>query len=288
LGSGKLASYIPELARADPSKFALVLRSVDGHVVRSGHAEEPFTFQSVSKVFTFCYLLSTGGDAILDQMPCEPSGDAFHSIVRLEDEHGHPRNPYINAGAIMVSDRLRGSNAKDKIDGFVDFLRALSEGERLQVDERVYASEFATGNRNRALAHYMNHYGLIDDPAMAVDTYFRQCSLTLDTARLARIGLFLANRGRDPETDHRVLTEDHNRTAVALMATCGLYDEVGRYAIRVGVPSKSGVSGPILAVVPGRMTIAAYSPELGPKGNSVAGMTALTVLSKRLRLSVFG
>lgn len=284
---GQIATYIPELARADPSHVGLAVATVDGHRYRSGDAETFFTFQSVSKVFSLALVLREKGVTALDRISVEPSGDAFHSIVRLEEERGRPRNPYINAGAILISAQLPGTDPHGKIDRLQKFLRELSDGAAFPVDEAVYRSETETGYRNRALANYMRHFGHLDDPQSAVETYFRQCSITLDSVRLARIGLFLCNGGIDPPSGLTVVDRSYNRTIVAQMAMAGLYDEVGRFAVSVGVPAKSGVSGAILAVVPGRMTIAVYGPALGPKGNSVAGMAALSYLSDRLELSVF-
>ncbi len=286
-GEGRVATYIPALAEADPAQFGLAIRTVDGDGAAAGDIDQPFTFQSVSKVFALCQVLSTKGASIFERMSVEPSGDAFHSIVRLEEEQGRPRNPYINAGAIMVSGMLPGGTPNDKVASLQAFLSDICDGEAFPVDEAVYRSESATGYRNRALANFMKHYRLIDDPRLAVETYFRQCSITLTARRLARLGLFLANGGVDPVTGGRIIDERANRTAVALMAMCGLYDEVGHFAVNVGVPAKSGVSGAILAIVPGRMSIAAFGPALGPKGNSIAGLAALTHLSDALGLSVW-
>lgn len=287
-GQGSVATYIPELATADPERFGLAVATIDGETFTRGDAEVPFTFQSVSKVFALSHVLATEGRAVLERMSCEPSGDAFHSIVKLEEEQGRPRNPYINAGAILVSSRMPGETAVEKSRGLRAFLSGICDGSDFPVDERVYASESATGFRNRALANFMRHYGQLADPEMAVEAYFRQCSISLDAARLARLGLFLANGGVDPATGRRVLATEDTRMIVALMATCGLYDEVGHFAINVGLPAKSGVSGAILAIVPGRMSVVAYGPALGAKGNSVAGLAALKSLSRSLDLSVFG
>ena len=286
-GKGRVATYIPALAEADPGQFGLAIRTVDGAAAEAGDVGQPFTFQSVSKVFALCHALARRGEAVFDRMSVEPSGDAFHSIVRLEEEQGRPRNPYINAGAIMVSGMLPGDTPDDMAGSLQAFLSDICDGAPFPVDEAVYRSESATGYRNRALANFMKHHALIEDPRRAVETYFRQCSITLTARRLARLGLFLANRGVDPVTGGRVIEANANRTAVALMAMCGLYDEVGRFAVTVGVPAKSGVSGAILAVVPGRMSIAAFGPALGPKGNSVAGLTALAHLSDALGLSLW-
>jgi glutaminase len=284
---GAVATYIPELARADPAHVGLAIATVDGIRHQIGDAEAPFTFQSVSKVFCLALVLRDQGMEIFERMSWEPSGDAFHSIVRLEEEKGRPRNPYINAGAILVSAQLPGATAAEKVLALQNFLAEISDGSEFPVDDAVFRSEAETGSRNRALAYYMRHFGLLADPALAVETYFRQCSISLNAVRLARLGLFLANRGVDPGSGRRILSAACNRTTVALMSMCGLYDEVGRFAVEVGVPAKSGVSGAILAVVPGRMAIAAYGPALGPKGNSLGALAALTHLSEQLDLSLF-
>lgn len=285
---GRVARYIPALAAADPSQFGLIVRTVDGDSAAAGAIDQPFTFQSISKVFALCQVLGAQGAGVLERMSVEPSGDAFASIVKLEEEQGRPRNPYINAGAILVSGLLPGDGPDAKAGSLQAFLAAICDGDDFPVDEAVYRSEAATGYRNRALASFMKHYGVIDDPRTAVETYFRQCSITLTARRLARLGLFLANGGVDPVTGARVVDARCNRTAVALMAMCGLYDEVGHFAVSVGLPAKSGVSGAMLAIVPGRMSIAAFGPALGPKGNSVGGMAALAHLSDALGLSLWG
>lgn len=284
---GEVARYIPELAKADPAHVGIAIATIDGGRHEAGDSAVPFTFQSVSKVFSLALVLREQGSAVLDHMACEPSGDAFHSIVRLEEENGRPRNPYINAGAILVSGRLPGEDPRARAGSLQSFLGEICDGEHFPVDDAVFRSESATGYRNRALANYLRHFGLLDDPGLAVESYFRQCSITLDTPRLARLGLFLANGGVDPVTGQRVLDRHANHAVVSQMAMCGLYDDVGRFAIEVGVPAKSGVSGAILAVVPGRMAIAAFGPALGHKGNSTAGLAVLRHLSERLDLSVY-
>ncbi|MEO0975486.1 MAG: glutaminase A, partial [Pseudomonadota bacterium] len=258
---------------------------------QAGDALTPFTLQSVSKVFALACVLRSEGERLWQRVSMEPSGDAFHSIVRLEEEHGRPRNPLINAGAIAVSDCLLGTDPETRIEGLRAYLHALggfSRGdERFALDERVYLSECRTGFRNRALANYMRHFGVVVDPEAALDTYFRQCSLSVTAVELARLGLFFAGAGTDPLTGRQLLGREAAHQVVALMATCGLYDEVGRFAVRVGVPAKSGVSGAILAVVPGRYSIACYGPALGERGNSLAGMAMLQLLSREAGLSVF-
>ncbi|MDX1484020.1 MAG: glutaminase A [Alphaproteobacteria bacterium] len=287
IGGGKVADYIPELAGADPAKVGIAVQTVDGQEYVAGDDDVPFTLQSISKVFALAALMRTEGLTALNGMPCEPSGDAFHSIVRLEEEKGHPRNPLINAGAILVTSRLPGDDPGEKLESVRDFL-TLCLGDEIAIDENVYRSERGTGYRNRALANYMQHFGLLEDAENACDAYFRQCALAMSARQLARAGLFLAAQGKDPLSGRDVLSAPCARVVLALMTTCGLYDEVGRFALAVGLPAKSGVSGGILAVVPGSMAIATYGPALGPKGNSIAGMEMLRHLSEALDLSLFG
>jgi glutaminase len=288
MGAGAVATYIPELARASADWFGIAVHALDApEAIVAGDADRAFSLQSVSKVFALAYVLGRDGDAVFDRIGVEPSGDAFHSIVRLEEEHGQPRNPLINAGAIAVSERLPGDSAEARIDHLQVFLRRVHPDGAFPVDEAVFVSELRTGFRNRALANYMRHYGVIGDAALASETYFRQCAVTVTARSLARLGLFLANGGRDPVSGSEVLPARHTRTLLALMTTCGLYDEVGRFAVRVGLPAKSGVSGGLLAIAPGRLAIATYGPALGAKGNSVAGVAALECLAGELGLSIF-
>lgn len=286
LAEGRVATYIPELSKADPGWLGLALHGTDGGSAAVGDADRPFTLQSVSKVFGLAALLEYEGQQVFEKVSREPSGDSFHSIVRLEEERGRPRNPYINAGAICVTSRLPGATAEAKIAGLREFLFEAS-GERYEVDEAVYRSECRTGNRNRALAHYMQHWGVLEGAEVAVDAYFRQCSLRVDARGLARLGLFLANRGVDPVSGRRVVSEAHNRILLALMMTCGLYDDVGSFAVQVGLPAKSGVSGAILAIVPREMTLVAYGPGLDGKGNSIGGKAALARFASETRSSLF-
>jgi glutaminase len=287
---GKLAGYIPELLKADPAAVGIAVEMLDGRTFRAGEANLPFTLQSVSKVFALACVLRSGDAGLYpDRVSVEPSGDEFHSITRLEEEEGRPRNPMINAGAIAVSGRLTGSSPAERIDTLRRFLADAGRTgmSAFPMDEAVYRSECRTGFRNRALANFMQHHGTVDDAAEAVDTYFRQCSLLTNVEQLAQLGLFLANGGVHPGSGEELLTPFQNRVVVATMMTCGLYDEVGHFAIRVGLPAKSGVSGGILAVLPGHMSIACYGPALGSNGNSVAGMAMLEHLSQQLRLSLF-
>ena len=284
--TGQVATYIPELAQAAPGWFGIAVHTLDGQTFTAGDVDRPFTLQSVSKVFALARAEAAGVDPYR-QVQVEPSGDAFHSIVRLEEERGRPRNPLINAGAIVVSSLLPGASPADRVQRLGAWLGDCAGGEPLTVDDAVYRSECRTGDRNRALAHYMAHHRVLTDPDDAVETYFRQCSLATTARQLARLSRFLAHRGVDPERGEAVVSPDTARRVLALMTTCGLYDEAGRFALDVGLPAKSGVSGCILAIVPGRMAIVTYGPALGPGGNSVAGVAALRHLSEGLDLSLF-
>lgn len=288
--TGSLADYIPELQNADPGAVGIALATLDGKLFQAGDATTPFTIQSVSKVFSLACVLREGKVSLYpDRVSVEPSGDEFHSITRLESERGRARNPMINAGAIAVSGALTGDCSEDCIETLRGFLRDAygDEETTFSMDQAVYESECQTGFRNRALANFMQHHGTVDNAERAVDTYFRQCSLTVTADQLARLGLFLSNNGVHPKTGKELLSPYHNRIVVATMMMCGLYDEVGHFAVRVGIPAKSGVSGGLLAVLPGRMSLACYGPALGNNGNSVAGMAMLQFLSEKLRLSLF-
>jgi glutaminase len=288
LGSGAVANYIPELANASPGWFGLVVHPVDAvEPVAVGDSDLAFSLQSVSKIFSLACLLNDDDHAVFERVGVEPSGDAFHSIVRLEEERGIPRNPLINAGAIVVSGRLKGATVDEKIAHFQGFLRGICTDGAFGVDEDVYLSEWKTGFRNRSLANYMRHWETLEDPMLYCETYIRQCAIEVTARGLARLGLFLANGGVDPIQQRTVLDGKDTRTLLAVMLTCGLYDEVGRFAVDVGVPAKSGVSGGLLAVVPGVCSIASYGPALGAKGNSVAGLAALRSLADELNLSIF-
>ena len=288
LPQGRVATYIPELGKANPDLFAVSVHRLDGVTASIGDADHSFSMQSVSKVFSLAAALNAKCEDLFAKVSVEPSGDAFHSIVLLEEEEGMPRNPFVNAGAIAVSNRLPGSTAKSKFEYLRRFLGDISGDHPPDMDSDVWLSETNTGHRNRALAHFMQHWKVIEDADGTIDTYFRQCAITVTTKSLARYGLFLANKGIDPLTEKVVLSTTQNKMLLALMTTCGLYDAVGQFAEDVGLPAKSGVSGGILAIVPGEMSIAAFGPALDDKGNSVGGIAALQSLSEDLGLSLFG
>lgn len=289
VGHGRVADYIPALARIDPSKIGIAVATLDGGLHTAGDAHEAFSIQSVSKVFTLALALGRVGSDLWQRVGREPSGSAFNSIVQLERESGIPRNPFINAGAIVISDiLLAGGRPKETVAEILSFLRWLADDDTVAIDAEVAASEAETGYRNVSLANFMKAFGTIGGPvADTLEVYFHQCALSLSCAQLARAGLFLANRGVDPITGRRVVAEYRARRINALMMTCGHYDASGDFAFRVGLPGKSGVGGGILAIAPGRAAIAVWSPGLNDSGNSHAGTLALEELARDTGWSVF-
>ena len=290
LGEGKVADYIPQLAHVDPKKFGMAIVTVDGEMVKVGDADLPFSIQSISKVFTLTLALGKHGETTWNRVGREPSGSAFNSIIQLEHEEGKPRNPFINAGAIAVSDLvLAGHTPREAIGEIVRFVRYLADDESIAIDPDVAKSEQATGYRNFALANFMRSFGKLDHPVEHVlGVYFHHCALAMTCMQLAKSGLFLAASGRNPLTGHTVVSKQRARRINALMLTCGHYDGSGDFAYRVGLPGKSGVGGGILAVAPGRASVAVWSPGLNHNGNSLLGSLALEMLATRTGWSVFG
>jgi glutaminase len=287
LGMGKIATYIPALAEVPAKRFGIALVTVEGETAAVGDAHLPFSIQSISKVFSLAMALRDGGAALWERCGREPSGSSFNSLVQLERENGIPRNPFINAGALVVADLL----AKRRINARADllkFMRLRVGKDNLYFDERVAASEAATGSRNRALAHFIKSFGVIEGVVDEVlDLYFHQCALALSCVQLARAGSFLANGGIDPFNGETVLTAQQTRRINALMLTCGTYDAAGEVAFQVGLPAKSGVGGGLLAIVPRKLAIVVWSPLLDAHGNSVVGLAALRAFTERTGLTVF-
>ncbi|MFE9775120.1 glutaminase [Streptomyces sp. NPDC005931] len=285
-GRGRPADYIPALAACDPRRFGMAVAEPDGTVHGVGDWRQPFSVQSVTKVFTLALVLAREGDDLWDHVGREPSGNPFNSLVQLEYEDGIPRNPFINAGALVVTDRLH-TRSGDASGALLDFLRAESGNPGLGFDQEVAASEAAHGDRNAALAHFMASYGNIDNPVpVLLDQYVRQCSVAASCADLALAASFLARHGVRADGT-RLLTRSQAKQVNAVMLTCGTYDAAGDFAYRVGLPGKSGVGGGIVAVVPGRCTLCVWSPGLDERGNSVAGVAALDRFTTLTGLSVF-
>lgn len=287
---GDVATYIPELARVDPKAFGLVVVDTEDNVIAGGDSETPFSIQSVSKVFTLTLALGKIGDRLWRRVGREPSGSPFNSIVQLEFEKGIPRNPFINAGAIAVTDViLSGHRPREALGEILHFMRFLADDASISIDEAVAASEQRTGFRNVALANYMKSFGVLENPVdLTLGVYFHHCAIAMSCRQLAMAGRFLALHGRIPSTGLSVVMPERARRINAVMLTCGHYDGSGEFAYRVGLPGKSGVGGGILAIAPGKGSIAVWSPGLDASGNSRLGQIALEMLSKRLGWSIFG
>jgi glutaminase len=287
---GKVADYIPELATVDPRHFGMAIVTVDGSTYLAGDAELAFSIQSISKVFTLTLALGMIGDSLWARVGREPSGTAFNSIVQLEFEKGRPRNPFINAGAIAVADVILARHQpREAIGEIVQFVRFLAGDETIAIDHKVAKSETETGFRNFALAQFMRSFGKLEHAAeLVLGVYFHHCALSMSCRQLANAGLFLAAGGLNPATGRAVVSRERARRINSLMLTCGHYDGSGDFAYRVGLPGKSGVGGGILAIAPGKASIAVWAPGLGPTGNSLLGTAALEMLAQRTGWSVFG
>lgn len=278
-GQGRVADYIPALAEVPPRQFGLAIATVDGQTHSVGDAHTPFSLQSITKLFTFVLALKLEGEAVWQRVGREPSGAAFNSIVQLETENGIPRNPFINAGALVITDILTTRYAH--LDyALLGALRRLADEPNLHWNPRVARSERETAHRNMAMAYFMKSHGNFrNEPETVLDNYCRQCATEMTCAQLAQATLFLANDGRDLTLrglpDEHFLSAEATRRVNALLLTCGAYDAAGDFAYRIGLPVKTGVGGGIVAIVPGVATVAVWSPELDAKGNSVLGAFAL-------------
>ncbi|MAL80676.1 MAG: glutaminase [Sneathiella sp.] len=285
---GKVADYIPELARIDPAQFGISVCLANGEQHSAGDAATPFSIQSISKVFSLALALGRLGDSLWNHVGREPSGYAFDSIVQLEYEKGIPRNPFINAGAIVVTDAiLAGSTPAETLGELLRFIRVAADDEDIHINDRVALSEKATGARNTALAHFMRSFGnLRNEIDLTLGTYFHQCAIEMNCAQLARSGRFLMNA--EGSIIPRLISSARIRRINALMLTCGHYNGSGDFAFRVGLPGKSGVGGGILVIAPMRASIAVWSPGLNSYGNSKLGTEAMEIFAQKTGWSVFG
>jgi glutaminase len=286
VGQGRTADYIPPLADVPRERFGMVLRTVGNETFSVGHAQERFSIQSIAKVFSLTLATRLEGDAVWERVSREPSGTAFNSLVQLEVERGIPRNPFLNAGALVVLDMVL-SHQREGEDLVLDFVRRAGANPAVGYDPVVAAAERATGHRNRALAHFLKSFGnLRNDPDRVLDAYFLLCSIAMSCSELASAFQYLATGGLAADGEE-VATARQVKRVNAVMLTCGVYDEAGDYAYRVGLPAKSGVGGGVVAVMPGRFVTAVWSPCLSEKGNSLAGTMALELLTTKTALSVF-
>ncbi|TKF18311.1 glutaminase B [Vibrio genomosp. F6] len=288
IGKGKVADYIPALAKVSNQKLAMAVYTNDGEVIKSGDADEAFSIQSISKALSLTLaMVLYKPEEIWDRVGKEPSGQAFNSMIQLEMEQGIPRNPFINAGAIVVADLL-SSRLSAPRQRLLEFARQLSGDTHIVYDKVVAASEMMHSDRNAAIAYLMRAFGNFDNDVIPVlNNYFHACALKMSCVDLAKTFSYLANKGVSVQTGKQIVTPTQTKQLNALLATCGLYDGAGEFAYRVGMPGKSGVGGGIIAIVPGEMTIAVWSPELDLSGNSLAGTQALELFSEKIGRSIF-
>lgn len=285
--SGRVADYIPALAEVDPSRMGIAVDMLDGHRFVAGNTDIPFSIQSISKVFTLSMVVAKIGEQLWTSVGREPSGNPFNSLVQLEHEQGIPRNPFINAGALVVTDRLIDLYPRPK-EAILDFVRRLTGNPDIYYDTRVARSERENADRNMSLAYFMKSFGNIhNDVEMLIDVYCHQCAISMNCADLARSFLPFADRGVNPVDGQRILSESQTKRLGAVMSTCGFYDESGDFAYRVGLPGKSGVGGGIAAYIPGKLAVAVWSPPLNSFGNSMAGIEALERFTTDIRRSIF-
>jgi len=286
LSQGKVANYIPALASVDPNQFGMAVHTVDGKSFHTGHSQTNFSIQSISKALSLTLAIDLHGRELWKRVGIEPSGDPFNSLVQLEYERGIPRNPLINAGAIVITDILLETYANP-----VEQLQKLIErqtGTLPPIDNEVATSEKDTGFRNMAMANLMKGFGNLKNPVNDVlDVYFKQCSLSINCSQLAQTFAFLAANGKQLNSNDQVVTARRARRINALMLTCGTYDRAGAFAFDVGLPAKSGVGGGIVAIVPGKMAVCAWSPGLDESGNSLAATEALRLFAERTEYSIF-
>jgi glutaminase len=271
LDEGEVATYIPELGRADPSWFGIAVVTTDGHLYEVGDTNHEFTIQSVSKPFVFGLALEDQGrDAVLERVGVEPSGNSFNAIV--VDDRNRPYNPMVNAGAIVATGLIGARAGESTIDRITSSFSRYA-GRDLRLDERVYQSESTSGDRNRAIAYLMHSFAMFEgDVAATIDAYFRQCSLLVTCRDLATMAATLANRGRNPITGEIALDDRYVENVLSVMSTCGMYDYAGEWVYTVGLPAKSGVTGGVIAVLPGQLGIGVFSPRLDARGNSARGI----------------
>lgn len=287
---GALASYIPELTKANKEALGICVTTLDGEEYFSGDYKTKFTIQSISKVITLMLAICDNGkDYVFSKVDMEPTEASFNSITNLEvHNHNKPINPMINAGAIQVVSLINGDTSEKKFQRILKFTKKITGNPNININEEVYKSEKATGDRNRALAYYMKSTNCMEGNVEEIlDVYFRQCSIEVDCKDIARIGATLANAGVTPWNNQRVVSREVARIIKTIMVTCGMYDASGDIAVHIGIPAKSGVGGGIMAAVPRRMGIGVIGPALDKKGNSIGGIKVLENLSKEFDLSIF-
>ncbi|MFS1518230.1 glutaminase A [Bacillus sp. SCS-151] len=287
---GNVAAYIPALAKANKEDLAIALYYPDGTCNSAGDVNKRFTLQSISKVISLALALMEHGEKyVFSKVGMEPTGDPFHSIAKLETTvPSKPLNPMINAGALAVTNMISGNTASEQINNFTSFVRKLTGGDHISYSSEVADSEFHTAYLNRSLGYYMKEHGIINgDIERLLDVYTKQCAININCIELAKIALVFAFDGTNPYTGERIIPAQIARICKTFMVTCGMYNASGEFAIKIGLPAKSGVSGGILAVLPNKFGIGIYGPSLDDKGNSIAGLKMLEILSTTFKLSIF-
>lgn len=286
-GRGKVADYIPALSGVDPKQYGIAITTLDGQTFGVGDYQTKFSIQSISKVFTLAMVMRHMGTELWQCVGQEPSGTPFNSLVQLETEQGIPRNPFINAGALVITDKLLNLYPHPK-EAVLGFVREAAGVQDIYFDQNVARSEQAHAYRNMALGYFMKSFGNIEnDVETLIDVYCHQCSITMTCEELTKAFLFLVNHGINPHNQEKILDISRSKRLNTLMLTCGFYDESGHFAFRVGMPGKSGVGGGIVAIIPGQLSIAVYSPELDPHGNSYMGIETLERFTTNIGMSIF-
>lgn len=287
---GNVADYIPELKKAKSDALGITIIDTQGDILSYGNYDTKFTIQSISKVLSLLLALEDNGtENFFGKIGKEATGDPFNSIIKLETSlESKPLNPLINSGAITVTDMIKGINVDEKLNRLLDFTKNLTKNQDISINQKVYNSESLTGNRNRSIAFFLKELGVIDsNPLDLVEIYFKQCSIEITTTDIAKIALILSNKGINPITKEQVIDRRYCSICNAYMSICGMYDGSGEFAINVGIPGKSGVGGGILASVPGKYGIGIYGPALNKKGNSIAGLKLLELLSRKFDFSMY-
>ncbi|WP_423801859.1 glutaminase A [Neobacillus sp. SAB-20_R2A] len=287
---GKVADYIPELGKANPHALSIAINYPDGRCISAGDIDKKFTLQSVSKVISLALvLIENGFHYVFERVGMEPTGDPFNSIAKLETmAPAKPLNPMINAGALVVTNMIKGNSVEERFNRLLGFIRELAGDPAIGYSETVARSEFESADLNRALCYFLKQHKIItEDVETLLDLYTKQCALEMNCLDLARIGMIFAMDGIDPLNGKRIMPDDVARICKTFMVTCGMYNASGEFAIKIGIPAKSGVSGGIMGSVPGKFGIGIFGPALDEKGNSVAGLKLLELLSRKYRLSMF-
>ncbi|OAT72600.1 glutaminase A [Parageobacillus thermoglucosidasius] len=287
---GKVADYIPALGKANPNDLSIAIYTPDGSVIDAGDTTDKVTLQSISKIIALALVLTDHGEKkVFQKVGMEPTGDPFHSIAKLEEvQPAKPLNPMINAGALAVTHMINGASVEERFWRLLQFVRKLAGNPEISYSKEVAKSEFETAFLNRSLCYFLKQHGIInEDVEELMDLYTKQCAIEMTCVDLARIGLVFAMDGRDPLAGEQIMPPDVARICKTFMVTCGMYNASGEFAIKIGIPAKSGVSGGILAAVPGRFGIGIFGPALDDKGNSITGMKLLELLSQTYSLSIF-